>query len=153
MIDYLCCLANLKFSGIPFTLFVYKCNNQSLSIICCCLSGDTFFFFSISIDCVNVSSICTCDLIGFSQVLFEATFAIFSALLLPTKSPIDRNLISGFSWISHYILLSLITIVKFILFSISRSTEFWSINHTSIYQNSEQNVPKKIWLVGEIFSS
>ena len=32
----------------------------------------------------------------------------------------------------------------FTLFSISRGLEFWSINHTSIYENSESNVFKSI---------
>ena len=47
----------------------------------------------------------------------------------------DINSISGFSWISHCLLTSLITRVKFLLPSISRDTKFWSVNHTSIYGN------------------
>ena len=50
----------------------------------------------------------------------------------------DINSISGFSWISNYLLTSLITRVKFLKFllsSISRDTKFWLVNHTSIYGN------------------
>lgn len=52
----------------------------------------------------------------------------------------DINLISGVSWISYYVPSSLITKVKFTLSSISRCTEFWSVNHTSAYENSEWNI-------------
>ena len=38
----------------------------------------------------------------------------------------------------------------FILFSISSGLEFWSVNHTSIYEISESNVFKDIKFVGEI---
>ena len=38
----------------------------------------------------------------------------------------------------------------FILSSISRVLEFWSLNHTSIYKSSESNVFKNIKLCGEI---
>ena len=38
----------------------------------------------------------------------------------------------------------------FILSSISRGLEFSSVNHTSIYKNSELNVFKNIKLLGEI---
>ena len=41
----------------------------------------------------------------------------------------------------------------FILFSISRDLEFWSVNHTSIYENSEFKVFKNIKLLGEISNS
>ena len=37
----------------------------------------------------------------------------------------------------------------FILSSISSSLEFWSVNHTSIYENSESNVFKDIKILGE----
>ena len=38
----------------------------------------------------------------------------------------------------------------FILSSISRSLEFWSVNHTSIYQNSELKIYKNTKILGEI---
>ena len=38
----------------------------------------------------------------------------------------------------------------FILSSISRGSEFWSVNHTSIYKNSESNISKNIKFSGEI---
>ena len=38
----------------------------------------------------------------------------------------------------------------FILYSISNSLEFWSVNHTSIYENFELNVFENIQLFGEI---
>ena len=38
----------------------------------------------------------------------------------------------------------------FILSSISSSLEFWSVNHTLIYQNSESKVFENIKLLGEI---
>ena len=44
----------------------------------------------------------------------------------------------------------LITKVKFILSSISNGWLFWSVYHTSMSWNSELNVFKKIWFVGEI---
>ena len=40
--------------------------------------------------------------------------------------------------------------MKFVLSSISRGLEFWSVNHTSIYENSESNVFKNITFSGEI---
>ena len=41
----------------------------------------------------------------------------------------------------------------FILSSISSGLEFWSVNHTSIYENSELNVFKNIKVLGEISSN
>ena len=41
----------------------------------------------------------------------------------------------------------------FISFIISRHLEFGSVNHTSIYENSELNVFKNIILLGEIPNS
>ena len=38
----------------------------------------------------------------------------------------------------------------FILSSISRGLEFWSLNHTSRYENSESNVYKNINFLGEM---
>ena len=38
----------------------------------------------------------------------------------------------------------------FILSSISRGSEFWSVNHTSIYKNSESNISKNIKFSDEI---
>ena len=40
--------------------------------------------------------------------------------------------------------------MKFILSSISSGWLFWSINHISIYENSELNVFKEITFVSEI---
>ena len=51
-------------------------------------------------------------------------------------------------YISYY----LITKVKFILSSICNGWLFWSVNHTSMYENSELNVFKKIEFVDEIFN-
>ena len=49
----------------------------------------------------------------------------------------------------HFVL-SLITKMTFILSSISRGLEFWSVNHTSIYKNSESNVLENTKFLGEI---
>ena len=38
----------------------------------------------------------------------------------------------------------------FLLSSISSSLEFWSVNHISIYENSELKVFKNIKILGEI---
>ena len=38
----------------------------------------------------------------------------------------------------------------FVLSSISSGFEFWSLNHTSVYRNSELNVFKNIKLLDEI---
>ena len=38
----------------------------------------------------------------------------------------------------------------FILSSISKGSEFGSVNHTSIYKNSESNISKNIKFSGEI---
>ena len=38
----------------------------------------------------------------------------------------------------------------FILFAISSGLEFWSLNHTQIYENSESKVFKNIKSLGEI---
>ena len=57
-----------------------------------------------------------------------------------------------FNWISHIYKLHLITIVKFMLPSISNGWLFWSVNHTLLFGYSELNVFKNIWFVGEISS-
>ena len=41
----------------------------------------------------------------------------------------------------------------FVLCSISSGLEFWSVNNTSIYKNSESNVFKNIKFSGEMFSN
>ena len=41
----------------------------------------------------------------------------------------------------------------FILSSISSSLEFWSVNHTLLYKNSESKDFKNIKLLGEISSN
>ena len=38
----------------------------------------------------------------------------------------------------------------YILFTISKGLEFWSVNHTSIYENSESKVFKNIQFLCEI---
>ena len=38
----------------------------------------------------------------------------------------------------------------FILYSVSSGLEFWSVNHTSIYESSKLNVLKNIKTLGEI---
>ena len=38
----------------------------------------------------------------------------------------------------------------FILCSISRGLEFWSMNHTSIYENSKSNIFENVKRSGEI---
>ena len=40
-----------------------------------------------------------------------------------------------------------------ILSSTSSGLEFWSVNHTSIYENSESKVSKNIKILGEISNS
>ena len=42
------------------------------------------------------------------------------------------------------------TKVKFILLSISSGLEFWSVNHTSIYKNSESKVFENVKMLGGI---
>ena len=46
-------------------------------------------------------------------------------------------------WVILYFRLYLIAKVTLILSSISSGLEFWSVNHISIYENSEVNVFKK----------
>ena len=107
---------------------------------------------------------------GNSLVDFFETLVILSAILLPIKSPVafavfwialfdavfmqfypyPFTYISWFNWISHFYNLHLITIVKFILSSISNGWLFWSVNHTSMSWNSELNVFRNIWFVREI---
>ena len=41
----------------------------------------------------------------------------------------------------------------FILSSISRGLEFWSVNDTSIYENPESNVFENIWFLCEIYNN
>ena len=41
----------------------------------------------------------------------------------------------------------------FILSSISSGLEFWSVNYTSIYENSELKVFKNIKFLGELFNN
>ena len=42
----------------------------------------------------------------------------------------------------------------FILSSISRDLEFWSVNHISLYKNYELNVSKNRWkILDEIFNN
>ena len=41
----------------------------------------------------------------------------------------------------------------FILSFISRGLEFWSVNHTSIYENSDLKIFKNIKFFGEITSN
>ena len=41
----------------------------------------------------------------------------------------------------------------FIFSSISRGLEFWSVNHTSTYENSESNVCKNIKCKGQIYNN
>ena len=50
-------------------------------------------------------------------------------------------------------MLKLITDLMFILSSIFSGLWFWSVNHNSIYENSESNVFKDIKFVDEIFSN
>ena len=52
----------------------------------------------------------------------------------------DIDSTCGFSSGSHYITLPLVTTVKFIFSSISRGVDLWSVNHASVYKNSERNV-------------
>ena len=40
--------------------------------------------------------------------------------------------------------------VEYILSSVSTGRLFWSVNHTSLFENSELNVFEKIEFVGEI---
>ena len=40
--------------------------------------------------------------------------------------------------------------VMFILSFISNSLDFWSVNHTSMYENSELNVFEKMKFLGEV---
>ena len=41
----------------------------------------------------------------------------------------------------------------FILSSISSTLELWSVNHTSIHENSESNIFKNIKVSGEILNN
>ena len=64
--------------------------------------------------------------------------------------------ISWLKWIPcHFlhVILKLKTKVKHILSSIYRRLEFWSVNHTSIYENYESKVFKNIKFGGEIFNN
>ena len=41
----------------------------------------------------------------------------------------------------------------FVLSSISRGFEFWTVNHTFIYENSTSKVSKNITFLGEFFKN
>ena len=43
--------------------------------------------------------------------------------------------------------------VMFILSSMSKGLEFWSVNHTSLYKNSASKVFKNIKFLGEIYNN
>ena len=43
--------------------------------------------------------------------------------------------------------------MRFIISSVSNVLEFWSVNHTSVYENSELNVFNNIKFLGEILSN
>ena len=52
-----------------------------------------------------------------------------------------------------YFTLYSITKVMFILSSVSRGFEIWSVNHTSMYENSELKIFKNITFLGDISSN
>ena len=60
--------------------------------------------------------------------------------------------ISRFNWITHFYISykNLISKVKFILSSISNGWLFWSVNHSSVCEDSELNIFKKIENLGEV---
>ena len=43
--------------------------------------------------------------------------------------------------------------MRFIISCISSVLEFWSVNHTSVYENSELNVFNNIKFLGEILNN
>ena len=97
----------------------------------------------------------------FLIALFDAVFGESVADFLALSRVFDRiyclNFYSffayfWFNWISHIYKLHLITIVKFMLSSISYGWLFWYVNHTLLFGYSELNVFKNIWFVGEISS-
>ena len=49
--------------------------------------------------------------------------------------------------------LYLVTKVIHILSSISSSLEFWSVNHTSVYEDSELNAFKSLKVLAEVFNN
>ena len=53
-------------------------------------------------------------------------------------------------YLISYVKHQLTTKVKFILSSISSGLEFWSVNHVSLYENSELNFLKDITFFSEI---
>ena len=64
-----------------------------------------------------------------------------------------KSIISWLNWIvCHflYVIFHLITNVMYILSSISRGLEFCSVNHTSIYENSESNLCENRTFSGEV---
>ena len=92
-----------------------------------------------------VLSVSVVDYLGWSIPL--KFLLIFLPIFLPTFLAEDKRsilfykyLMSWLNWIVHHFLYFttwLITKVIFILSSISSGLEFWSVNHNSIYKNSE----------------
>ena len=98
----------------------------------------------------------------FPTQLFTYFFLnMFTHIFSKKQKPITFHeySICRLKWIAHYFLYFTIfyilhyftnTKVTFILSFISSSLEFWSGNHTSIYENSKLNVFKNIKVSGEI---
>ena len=60
---------------------------------------------------------------------------------------------SSIEYLFLYFIYYLTTKIKFILSSITSGLEFWSVNHTSVYENSELNGFRNINFVSEISNS
>ena len=78
-------------------------------------------------------------------ISFGLYLPLFTSIFSKRKTSVsfDKYTISWFNWIKClflYVTHQLITKVLFILSSISNGLEFWSVNHTSIYENSELNI-------------
>ena len=69
---------------------VYLTRSNFPNVVICsssrCFSGDMYFSFVISIDCIDYSSISADGLLECSRVLFEAAIVLFSTILFQTKS-------------------------------------------------------------------
>ena len=118
-----------------------------------------FFWTSFKCICYRLFSM----IMKFVTIFTAKILLIFLPMLIPIfVAKIQKSiafykyLISRLNWISCYFIyftLSLITIMMFILSSPYKSLEFWSVNHISMYENSELNVFLKMKFLGEMYSN
>ena len=122
---------------IPCNIFCNFIFNQITCCFCCFLNCSLW----CSLKAVGCRLYCCVKklLSIFTAQIFVLNFAqAFAHVFCKGQESIvfDIDSICRINWKCYYITLSLITKVKFILYSISRGLEFWSVDHKSMYGNS-----------------